>query len=293
MKSLLLFLALTNCQVFLYTSLSAQPKSEQVRQHLGPQYETSAPTGTVKFRFAKMELRRDGDGRKTYADLLRNVTGYSDADNLGKLQSIQVEYVKDGRVRVAEVPRVEMAPVYVESSTGDPVRPRISAVALDSTHGEAWSLPDSAAIADNVEVVKRKIGFYSSQVWSVTRPVWGVIMYFFWSIFSVLIAFGVIAWYWAKLSANEEMPDIHRTSSRSLLILVGSTFTVFLLNCIMTLVYWEVSPLTLLICMVICAWVGFRISAWIVPNFRAKMGGRIQSMQAESGNPRLDYSNRR
>ncbi|MFN0013617.1 MAG: hypothetical protein ACKVU2_03635 [Saprospiraceae bacterium] len=73
--------------------LHAATKSEQVEHYLGThRYKNERPKGTVKFVFQKAVLKRLGDGKKTYEQLLYNERYFSNRNNAGKLVSIQVVY---------------------------------------------------------------------------------------------------------------------------------------------------------------------------------------------------------
>lgn len=80
--------ALVACAVL---PLHAATKSEQVERYLGSyRYKNDRPKGTVKFIFQKAVLKRQGDGKKTYEQLLYNERYFSNRDNAGRLIGIQV-----------------------------------------------------------------------------------------------------------------------------------------------------------------------------------------------------------
>lgn len=82
------------CAAFLACAvlpLHAATKSEQVERYLGSyRYKNDRPRGTVKFIFQKAVLKRQGDGKKTYEQLLYNERYFSNRDNAGRLIGIQV-----------------------------------------------------------------------------------------------------------------------------------------------------------------------------------------------------------
>ncbi|MBK8923510.1 MAG: hypothetical protein IPM81_18760 [Saprospirales bacterium] len=85
----LLFCALFS--VCALTSLQAATKSEQLERYLGSfRYKNDRPLGTVKFIFQKAVLKRQGDGKKTYEQLLFNERYFSNRDNAGQLIGIQI-----------------------------------------------------------------------------------------------------------------------------------------------------------------------------------------------------------
>lgn len=75
------------------TTLEAATKSERVERYLGTyRFKNDRPLGTVKFIFQKAVLKRRGDGKKTYEQLLFNEHLFSNRDNAGKLIGIEVVY---------------------------------------------------------------------------------------------------------------------------------------------------------------------------------------------------------
>lgn len=229
-------------------------KSEQVKNYLGEsRYLSNAPdSGRVVFHFQKGQLKRFTDGLKTFAQILPDAPGYSDADNAGKLIAI----------------------------TGNSVRiePLQKAAAAGVPHSgiRQYELPDSTGFAEQAEQLKKKATFWESQMWVLIRPLWGLVMHFFWIVFPVLLALMGVLWFWAKLSASEEFAGLHYHSSKSLTLLIGSTWTVFILNSFFTIVYWELGALSLAFCTVILAVFAYWSASRIIPNFRQKPGGRPQ-----------------
>ena len=66
-------------------------KSVHVARYLGDiRYQSAPPAGQVKFAFERAVLLRTSDGRKTYAQILRDAPQFSDSDNAGGLLGIQV-----------------------------------------------------------------------------------------------------------------------------------------------------------------------------------------------------------
>ena len=73
------------------TTLLAATKSEQVERYLGShRYKNDRPLGTVKFIFREAVLKRRGDGKKTYEQLLFNERFFSNRNNAGKLVGIEI-----------------------------------------------------------------------------------------------------------------------------------------------------------------------------------------------------------
>ncbi len=103
MNRLLLSLSLVLLWVFGAApfAASAATKTEQVEQYLGTQrFKRERPVGVVKFVFQRAVLKRQGDGKKTYEQLLISEPGFSNRDNAGRLVSIQI--VRNGETIVVE-----------------------------------------------------------------------------------------------------------------------------------------------------------------------------------------------
>ncbi|MCS7035311.1 MAG: hypothetical protein RMJ33_04620 [Saprospiraceae bacterium] len=104
----LLPLALFGCWVLMPYVVSAATKTEQVEQYLGTErYKRERPVGIVKFVFKRAVLKRQGDGKKTYEQLLISEPGFSNRDNAGPLKSIQIVY--NGQTIVVEPESVRLA----------------------------------------------------------------------------------------------------------------------------------------------------------------------------------------
>ncbi len=101
----LLFLGLG---LSLPLSAFSATKTEQVEQYLGTErYKRERPVGIVKFVFQRAVLKRQGDGKKTYEQLLTGEPGFSNRDNAGRLKSIQI--VHNGQTVVVEPEAVRLA----------------------------------------------------------------------------------------------------------------------------------------------------------------------------------------
>lgn len=242
-----IFLFLT---FFCFSFSVFSQKSEQVKNYLGEANYFATPSkGEVIFSFQKGQLMRKSDGVKSFAQLLKEAPGYSDSDNAGKLLSIESNGVK-----VQSMVRASVA-VVPESA-----RP--------------FSLPDSISLVDKAEEIKRKATFWESQMWAAIRPLWSVLMHFFWILFPIMIAIMGALWFWAKLSASEEFSGLHYKTSKALTLAVGGTWTVFLINGILTIIGMEMGIVATVFCSAILAAIAYNSAAWIIPNYKQKLGGR-------------------
>ena len=225
-------------------------KSEQVKAYLGENRYMDIPvSGKVNFVFQKGTLSRVSDGKKSFAELLPDGVGYSDADNAGKLKGI--------------------------TENGVLIRPYVSvksAVVPESARN--FSVPDSLSFLEQTEQLKEKATFWESQMWQVIKPLWSVVMHFFWILFPLCLVVMGALWFWAKLSASEEFSGLHYKTSKALTLAVGGTWTVFLINGFMTVVSMEMGFVGLVFCTALLCVIAFKSAAWIVPNFRQKIGGR-------------------
>ena len=227
-------------------------KSEQVKAYLGESKYMDIPvSGKVNFVFQKGTLSRVSDGKKSFAELLPDGVGYSDADNAGKLKGI--------------------------TENGVLIRPHVavkSAVVPESARN--FPVPDSLSFLEQTEQLKEKATFWESQMWQVIKPLWSVVMHFFWILFPLCLVVMGALWFWAKLSASEEFSGLHYKTSKALTLAVGGTWTVFLINGFMTVVSMEMGFVGLVFCTALLCVIAFKSAAWIVPNFRQKIGGRPQ-----------------
>lgn len=230
-------------------------KSEQVKNYLGESKYMDIPvSGTVKFIFQKGPIVRQADGKKTFAELLPEGVGYSDDDKAGKL----IKITENG-VLIRPYVRTQSA-VIPESA---------QPIDFNTTY-------DSASFVRQTEDLKRTLTFWESKMWQGIRPIWSVVMHFFWIIFPIVFIACIVCWVWAKTAGSEEFPKIHYGSSRALTLLILSTWTIFLISAILTIIGMEMGIVGTVFCGSICALIAYKSAAWIIPNYRQKIGGRPQ-----------------
>lgn len=246
----------------------AQSSSEQVANVLaaaGRTKEVPAAASEIDYEFERKTYTRRGDGRRTYVALLTSIPNYRD-NAAGRFRALIVDgeqIAKQSRTKVRQA-----------STYAIPV--------------EETDMPiDSVGLADRLEQARESFDFYKSQFWQSVRPTWETVMYIFWGLLPILGILGVVLWFWAKLSASEEMPDIHWRSSRALVLLVGLTWTVLIINFTMTLISWEPGPVGLALGVGVIAWAAFRSASILVPNIQAKPGGRTAFMPGNYNNRQL------
>jgi len=267
----------------------AQPKSVAVADFLGDKV-AQQPTGPVIYTFERgAPLKRNGYGERSYTALLRSITLYSDA-SLGKCISVTVRGKEQGPARYTakrERPaQVEQA--SIQEPDVDPVRPRKYTGSVqpmpdsDGFGGAGISLPDSAAMVEHIEGAKHKIGLWKTQAWQTAKPVWGLIMYCFSSVFFLLLAVGGILRYLAKSAADESFAEaygtqifvgrwlvaIHQNTAGALLLITWACFVVGLLNFFMWLVWLELPVWAIVVIWGIGLWVSGSLTNRIVPNIK-------------------------
>lgn len=227
-----------------FSTLHAATKSEQVERYLGTfRYKNDRPLGTVKFIFQEAVLKRQGDGKKNYEQLLFNERFFSNRDNAGRLLGIQIVYKEKTTTIRPEPPKdpEEVDPPAPEPKAGKtraktkadpPVRVRsaraaaaaITAAAVtqepepepepqldpvrprsgkDSPGG--LQMPDSTTIAQNINEAKEKITGWKGKMWQTVRPIWEFVMWVFSSLIIMLICFAGLCRYVAKTAASESL----------------------------------------------------------------------------------------
>lgn len=90
----------TFCFALLFAlPVFAQNNSAQALDYLGESFEQVKPKGVVLFHFKKLTITTQGDGQKTYRDLLTHSTQFNDAGEWGKLDVV----VSNGRVQGRQI----------------------------------------------------------------------------------------------------------------------------------------------------------------------------------------------
>lgn len=231
--------------LLLCTAVSAfgASKSEQVERYLGKyRYEHDRPVGTVKFIFQKAVLKRQGNGKLTYKQLLIGEPYFSNEDNAGRLIGIQIvnkgatstirpeapdkpatqaaEPVKKARPQPKPAPTESPAVLATVEETApatpakkpaafptqpskDPVRPRGPAATQPSAVGGI--MPDSVALAEGLSHARDRVDSWKGQMWLTVRPVWAFVMWIFNSVLVLLVCFGGLCRYVAKTAASESL----------------------------------------------------------------------------------------
>ncbi len=292
------------------TSSYAITKTEQVERYLGSfRYKNDRPRGVVKFIFQKAVLKRQGDGKKNYEQLLFNERYFSNRDNAGRLLGIQIVYqgktttirpespkdpeavaeapppkISKAKAASASKPKSEPKTVQTTSSvaaaaqtlTRDPVRPRQNEAPISTT---GISLPDSNAVARNIEDAKEQITGWKGKMWQTVQPAWEFVMWVFSSLIVMLICFAGICRYVAKTAATESLINsygriivgrwivsAHQNAAALLLVVTWIIAIVLLIDVFMWLVFLNLPIWTLLLIWFPILWLAEKITSWIVPN---------------------------
>lgn len=234
----------------------------------------------VAYIFETKELYRTGNGRSDYIELLKNVPGYND-----RRGGAFIAVTKNGNL-VARASQTQ-AVADTRTASKDDLEQMIRPNRENAGEGRTWTIPDSLTMAENINRAKDGFSFYRSQFWESLRPIWGLVMFIFWGLIPLLGLSAVVLWFWAMLAASEEMPSIHWHSSRGLTLIVGSVWTILIVNSALSLIYWEWSGFPLLIGFGLIAVFAWKTASWIIPNIHAKPGGRTAFTGMSNNNPRL------
>ena len=246
----------------------AQSSTEQVANVIkaaGRANEIPAQGSQLEYDFDRKTYFRRGNGVSGYVDLLKAAPNFR--DNAG---GNLIRIVVDGE----QIAKQYTQPVQASAAgSAIPVQDNFTV--------------DSTAFADRLTDARQKFDFYKSQFWQGVKPTWDTVMYFFWGVMPLLLIAGLVLWFWAKLSASEELPDIHWRSSRALVVLVGLSWTVLIINATMTLISWEPGPVGLVCGVAVIAAFAFKSASWVVPNLQAKPGGRTSFLPGNYNNRQL------
>lgn len=234
------------CAVLLccaFTPVFSATKTEQVERYLGKyRFEHDRPVGTVKFIFQKAVLKRQGNGKLTYKQLLLGEPYFSNEDNAGKLIGIQV--VNQGKTmtilpeppdkpasapapakkaepapkpKAQPKPRQQPAPAEPETANGEedaaaaptaPATPTNDPVRPRTVTGVktvGGIVPDSVALAEGLSNARHNVEAWKGQFWQTMRPIWSFVMWIFNSILVLLVCFGGLCRYVAKTAASESL----------------------------------------------------------------------------------------
>lgn len=280
------------CLFFLLFSvgLSAQSKARQVDESLGTRIREIPAAGvSVEFTF------REGGREKTY-----NATGNGSSDYVSLLQSSALGlakysdeggtllYVRRGGevvakgVAVGDVATGVKSPYQFQpSTTGDPVRPRRLPSDEIGAPPEAFSLPDSAQMAERLDLVKDDILMWKARMWASIKPLWAFLMWVFGIVMWVILATIFVLRYIAGSAANESLVSIYghvvvgrlivkwqQNAAASCLVATWVIVVVGLLNTFLWMVWADV-PLWLFVpAGFIITWAATKLTDFVVPDLR-------------------------
>lgn len=232
--------------------------------------EIPAAGSAVVYVYERSEISRIADGKSNYVDLLKSTPMFRDGGG-GNFVALY-----NGNRIVCRASQTEAV-----ANRAEIMRP-------PATDQPAFSMPDSISLSESLDRAKERVSFYKSEFWRNIRPTWGFVMFAFWAVFPILAVFGLVLWFWARLSASEEMPAIHWHSSRGLVLLVGSTWTIGIINSMLTVVWWELPTVPFLACIAGIGFIAWKTAAWVVPNIHAKPGGRTAFYNNRNNPPLLN-----
>jgi len=176
--------------LLLCSATASGQKSVHVAGYLGDiRYHSAPPAGQVKFAFERAVLLRNSDGKKTYAQILRDAVQFTDSDNAGALLGIQVNG----------------ATVLPEGKTENSAAAVVPSVPVPGDGGSLWrQAPDSARL----EALKREMLEGKARFGRELAPRQEFV---FWTYrqfaLPVLFLLGFIGWLIAKAAYKESLHD--------------------------------------------------------------------------------------
>ena len=233
-------------------------KSEQVKAYLGESKYMDIPvSGKVNFVFQKGTLSRVSDGKKSFAELLPDGVGYSDADNAGKLKNI--------------------------TENGVLIRPYVpvkSAVVTESARPIDFNGPDSATTVEYLEKAKEESLRWNTAFWKVAKPGWEFAIWFMENILFPFIVISIaVLRYIAKTGAGESaitlrgapifgrfMHRAHQFSAGALMAISWFVVGMLIVHAILRMVWAGFSPWGIVPAVAIILFFAETLTNWIVPN---------------------------
>lgn len=217
-----------HCTVlFVCIALAAigQAKSARVSDYLGKErFETEAPpAGVVKFVFQKAVLKRNSDGRTTYASLLKGDSYFTDDDNAGALKVVTL--VQGGKEYMIGAETHKTATV-----SNDPVRPRV--LTGEVAQPSAWAIPDSQAMADNLGRFKTGVETGAQKVGAASGVIWDTWMWVFKGyLLPGLLIIAVLLYFVSGVSASESLLSLRGHAVAGRAFIFTHSWSAFLLAC--------------------------------------------------------------
>lgn len=233
--------------------------TKQVSEYLGAaRYTSEAPNEQVLFKFEKKAVYREGDGVKSFEQLLTSVPGGSFNDNadLGKLS-----FVKVGADMVPAVKK------RAQMSAGGTLTPIESAPAGDMSGlqkmANGTALIDSAAFAAGLRHTSERASFYKSYFWvNYGKQAMEWMLVGFWACF-ILIAspllFFIVVGHTAKQNGylGERGVNLQRWASRNAYMINLALYAFALAICTAHVFFNEWNIVSALIALVVTAIVGW------------------------------------
>ena len=268
---------------FLLFSVSTfAQKTEKVSQT--PIGNSTPESGTeVSYIFQKTDLYRTGNGKATYAELLKNVPGYRDGGG-GELLAIMA----DGKS------------VYKASQTGDvagqpatkaaAMRPYSEAVNPDGLGDSGFSMPDSNRMRDMANRVQVEFDHAGRQVVGAARPWFDTLNFIFIWLYPFLVLVGGVCYLWAYVTAKQGMYDMHRAAMRALTWVALITATVALVNALVFAFSLNLHPIGLTLIAACEVALIVYLTHKFIPDFRPSAGNdpRRSGFGYNNNNPQLN-----
>lgn len=236
----------------------------------------------VSYIFQKTDLYRTGNGKATYAELLKNVPGYRDNGG-GELLAIMAGgksvYKASQTGDVAEHPATKAAAMRPHSETVEP----------ESLQGsEGFNMPDSVRMIEMAETAQYEIWKASKTAGAMAKPWWEVVMSTFWIIYPILLIFAIVAWVFARVFASEGMMREHKVARRSLVIVLLSVAAVVLINLMLWAISTGAGPVPLTMFGGVLAAIAYYIVSRLTPNFNPARGNEPERGRFGGNYPQLN-----
>jgi hypothetical protein len=246
--------AVAACLLFLSANLSAQ-KFEQVNA-LPIGAKVAQVGASVTYQFERTDIYRIGDGRKNYADLLKNTLNFRNGGG-GKLLAIYA----------GDVPVYRAAQVEQVAEKQASMRPYNV-----TTNAPNFTMPDSAAMVQLAEKTQYEIWKAGRYAGAMAKPWWDVVMMAFWTAFPILLILALIAYLFARVFASEGMRESHRVARRTLVYLLLTAAAVLLVNLMLLAISSGFGPVGLTLIGGALAFVSYLIVSRLTPNYTPAEG---------------------
>lgn len=194
--------------------------------------------------------------------------GYIGADNIQRGEVVGID--------------IDRKPVDIRvtiPATGTTSQPQpLFKTRMEAPHNEtvpqksfSESLPDSATVANGVNQIIQEGDSIKAKLWKSIQPAWILAMWFFDSIFFILIGGGGVFWYYAKTARQNgnlgyTVLKIQRWASRNVLYVCWIITTVVLINTFLHLIYMDWPIWSVMVVWGFILWIALYLTNKVTPN---------------------------